>query len=104
MVSVELDPFGFSVKDFATGKIVLRSNSTSDLYPFQSTHGTTIPSSSSLAFLSSNIWHFRSSNSGNAILNSLFSSNSIKCNNNPSFTCHSYPLGKRVRLPFVREY
>ena len=103
MVSVELDPFGFSVKDFATGKIVLRSNSTSDLYPFQSTHGTTIPSSSSLAFLSSNIWHSRSSNPGNAILNSLYS-NSIKCNKNPSFMCHSYPLGKRVRLPFVCVY
>ena len=34
MVSIEFDPFGFSVKELATGNIVLRSNSTIDLYSF----------------------------------------------------------------------
>src|SRR5688572_22632448 len=50
MVSVEFDPFGFSVKDFATANIVLRSNSMGDLYPFQSTHGAPVSSSTSSAF------------------------------------------------------
>ena len=38
MVSVKFDPFGFSVKDLAMGNILLRFNSTGDLYPFQSAH------------------------------------------------------------------
>ena len=102
MVSVEFDHFCFSVKDLATGNLVLRSNSTGDLYPFQSTHRFSIPASTSLAFLSSSIWHSRLGHPGNTILNSLYSSNSIKCNKNPSFVCHSCPLGKHVQLPFVR--
>ena len=103
MVFVEFDPFGFSVKDLATGILVLRSNSTGDLYPFQSTHGVFIPTSTSSAFLSSSIWHSRLGHVGNAILNSLYSSNSIKCNKNPSFVCHSCPSGKHVQSPFVRS-
>ena len=103
MVSIEFDPFGFSMKDLAMRNIVLRSNSNGDFYPFQSTHGATIPSSSSSAFsvLSSSIWHFRLDHPGNAILDLLYSSNSIKCNKTPSFVYHSCPLGKHLRLPFV---
>ena len=105
MVSVEFDPFGFFVKELATENIVLRSNSTGDLYPFQSTHGASISSSTSLAFsvLSSRIWQSRLGHPGNAILNSLSSSNSTKCNKNSSFVCHSCPLGKHVKLPFVNS-
>ena len=33
-VSVEFDPFGFSVKELGTGTILLQSNSHGDLYPF----------------------------------------------------------------------
>ena len=82
MVSVKFYPFGFSVKELATRNIFLRSNSNGDIYPFQSTHGASIPSSTSSAFsiLSSSIWHSRLDHLGNAILNSLSSSNSIKCN------------------------
>ena len=58
-VYVEFDPFGFSVKKLGTGNILLRSNSTSDLYSFHSTHGATIPSSPHSAFLSSSIWNSR---------------------------------------------
>ena len=54
-VSVEFDPFGFSVKELGTGIILLQSNSTGDFYPFHSTHGATIPSSPHSAFLSSSI-------------------------------------------------
>ena len=103
MVSVEFDHFGFSVTDLAMGSIVLRSNSTSDLYPFQPTHGATVLSSTSSTFsvLSSSVWHFRLGHPDNAILDFLYSSNSIKCNKNSSFVCHSCPLGKHISLPFV---
>ena len=103
MVYAELDPFGFSVKNLATGNLVLRSNSIGDLYPFQSTHGIPIPTSISSALLSSSIWHSRLGHPGNAILGSLSSSNSIKCNKNSSFVCHSCSLGKHAQLPFVRS-
>ena len=103
MVSVEFDPLGFSMKDLATRKIFLRSNSTGDLYPFQSAHGVSISTSTSSTCLFSNIWHSRLGQSGNAILNSLSSSYSIKRNKNPTFVCHSYPLGKHVKLSFVHS-
>ena len=32
-VSIEFDPFGFTVKDLATLQVLLRCDSTSDLYP-----------------------------------------------------------------------
>lgn len=57
MFYVELDPFGYSEKDLAMGNIVLRSNSTGDLYPFKLTHVASPLSSTSSAF-STNIWHF----------------------------------------------
>ena len=72
MVSVEFDPFGFSVKDLATGNLYLRSNSTGDLFPFQSTHGVSIPNSTFSTFLSSSIWHSRLGHPRNEILNSLY--------------------------------
>ena len=61
MVSVEFDPFRFSVKDLDTGSIVLRSISTGDFYPFPSTHGASTSSSISSAFsvFSTSIWHSR---------------------------------------------
>ena len=103
MVSTEFDSFGFSVKNLAMRNIVLRSNSTGNLYPFQSTHGDPIPSSTSstLSVLSSSIWHSCLGCPGNAVLDFLHSSNSIKYNKNPSFVCHSRPLVKHIRLPFV---
>ena len=79
MVSVEFDPFGFSVKDLATGNIVLRSNSTGDLYPFPSTHGASPTSSapSTFSVLSTSICHSHLGHPGNTILNSLYSSRLI---------------------------
>ncbi|XP_021740100.1 heavy metal-associated isoprenylated plant protein 6-like [Chenopodium quinoa] len=37
LVSVEFDPFGFSVKDFWTGMPIMRCNSQGDLYPITTT-------------------------------------------------------------------
>ena len=102
-VSVEFDPFGFSVKDLATGNIVLRSNNTGDLYPFQSTHGASSTSSTSSVFsvLSTSVWHSRFHHPGNVILTSLYSSRLIQCNKDPNFVWHSCPLGKHVQFLFL---
>nr|GEZ92946.1 ribonuclease H-like domain-containing protein [Tanacetum cinerariifolium] len=50
--TIEFDPFGFSVKDFITRRVLLRCDSTSDLYP------VTKPSTIPYAFLTSQFtWH-----------------------------------------------
>jgi hypothetical protein len=51
-VSIEFDPFGFSVKDLATKTLLHRSNSDGDLYPW-------ISSPTALSILGGNIWHQR---------------------------------------------
>ena len=93
------------MKDLATGNIVLRSNSTGDLYPFQLTHGASTTSSTPSAFsiFSTSAWHSRLGHPRNAILNSLYSSRLIQCNKDPTFVCHSCPLGKHIKLPFVHS-
>jgi hypothetical protein len=54
--SVEFDPFGFSLKDLATKEVLLRSNSSGDLYPFFGDH----PSSTATAFsITQDLWHKR---------------------------------------------
>jgi hypothetical protein len=40
-VSVEFDPFGFSIKDLRTKTVLLRCDSTGDLYPLRSPAGST---------------------------------------------------------------
>ncbi|KAJ9536153.1 hypothetical protein OSB04_un000671 [Centaurea solstitialis] len=67
-VSVEFDPFGFSVKDLKTGRVLLRHNSPSDLYPFT----TPEPSSSvNLATSSTDLWHNRLRHPGASVLDFL---------------------------------
>ena len=90
------------MKDLATGNIILRSNSTGDLYSFQSTHRASASSSTSSTF-STSVWHSRFGHLENVILDSLYSSSLIKCNKDPSFVCHSCPLGKHVQLPFINS-
>ncbi|KAK1648322.1 hypothetical protein QYE76_066127 [Lolium multiflorum] len=54
--SVEFDPFGFSVKDLATRRLRMRSNSLGDLYPFFGNNGS---SSTTALSVSSDLWHRR---------------------------------------------
>ncbi|XP_071685349.1 uncharacterized protein [Lolium perenne] len=52
-VSIEFDPFGFSIKDLATGRVLHRCDSTGDLYPF-------VPPLHCLhASVSASLWHER---------------------------------------------
>lgn len=61
--TVEFDPFGFSVKDFMTRRVLLRCDSTGDLYP------VTSPSPIPQALLvSQNTWHKRLRHPGSEVL------------------------------------
>ncbi|GKA91579.1 ribonuclease H-like domain-containing protein [Tanacetum coccineum] len=95
--TVEFDPFGFSVKDFITRRVLLRCDSTGELYPV--TKPSTIPH----AFLTSQYtWHQRLGHPGSEVLRRLVSSDSISCNKEKlPVLCHACQLGKHVKLPFV---
>nr|GEX07090.1 hypothetical protein [Tanacetum cinerariifolium] len=95
--TIEFDAFCFSVKDFLTRRVLLRCDSTEDLYP------VTTPSSIPHAFLiSQHTWHQRLGHPGGEVLRRLVSSNFISYNKEkPPVLCHACQLGKKVRLPFV---
>ncbi|GJV32043.1 ribonuclease H-like domain-containing protein [Tanacetum coccineum] len=95
--TIEFDAFGFFVKDFLTRRVLLRCDSTGDLYP------VTTPSPIPHAFLvSQHTWHQRLGHPGGEVLRCLVSSNFILCNKEkPPVLCHACQLGKHVRLPFV---
>ncbi|GJU43587.1 ribonuclease H-like domain-containing protein [Tanacetum coccineum] len=95
--TIEFDSFSFSVKDFMTCRVLLRCDSTGDLYP------VTAPSLILHAFLiSQHMWHQRLEHPGSEVLRHLVSNNVISCNKEkPLVLCHVCQLGKHVRLPFV---
>lgn len=97
--SVEFDPFGFSVKDLQTRMVLLRSNSTGDLYSFPSSQPQT--TSTALVSISPDLWHKRLAHLNNNSLLSLRSSNFISCNKDSLVSsCEACQLGKHNKLPF----
>ncbi|GKD09970.1 hypothetical protein Tco_1189655, partial [Tanacetum coccineum] len=95
--TIEFDPFGFSVKDFMTRRVLLRCDSTGDLYP------VTTPSLIPHVFLvSQHTWHQRLDYPRSDVLRRLMSNNFILCNKEkPPILCPASQLGKHVRLQFV---
>jgi histone deacetylase 1/2 len=98
-VSVEFDPFGFSVKDLTTRRILMRSDSSGDLYPFFSDGG--VPPSSALT-VTSDLWHRRLGHPSDAALSHLPLEFLSTCNKESTKTsfCDACQLGKQARLPF----
>ncbi|GJS83644.1 ribonuclease H-like domain-containing protein [Tanacetum coccineum] len=94
--TIEFDAFGFSVKDFLTRRVLLRCDSTGDLYP------VTPPSPIPHTFLvNQHTWHQRLGHLGSDVLRRLISNNVISCNKEkPPVLFHACQLGKHVRLPF----
>ncbi|GJY08475.1 ribonuclease H-like domain-containing protein, partial [Tanacetum coccineum] len=98
-VSIEFDAYGFSVKDYQTRWLLLRCDSTGDLYPV-----TQQPSSTTtFALLTSSpkTWHRRFGHPGEDVLRRLESGHLISCNKSKlSALCHAFQLGKHIKLPF----
>ncbi|XP_071709322.1 uncharacterized protein [Rutidosis leptorrhynchoides] len=97
-VSVSFDEFGFSVKDYLTRRLLLRCDSTRDLYLLTPQTSTTAYQA---LLTSPTIWHQRLGHPSTDVFRRLISNNSIACNNTKSpVLCHACQLGKHVRLPF----
>ncbi|GJR64493.1 ribonuclease H-like domain-containing protein [Tanacetum coccineum] len=95
--TIKFDAFGFSVKDFLTRHILLRSDSSGDLYPV--TKLSTLPAA--FVSTSSTTWHQRLGHPGDDVLRSLSSRHFISCNKVKStHICHACQLGKHVKLSF----
>ncbi|KAI4365563.1 hypothetical protein MLD38_021538 [Melastoma candidum] len=97
--SVTFDSHGFSIKDLRSGTVILRFNSSGDLY--------TIPASSPHALLTtsspSTVWHRRLGHPGRDAILHLQKRSAIPLNTfSPS--CHACRLGKPVKLPFTRSH
>ncbi|GJU24513.1 ribonuclease H-like domain-containing protein [Tanacetum coccineum] len=96
--TVEFDAFGFLVKDFLTCHILLRCDSSGDLYPVTSP----FPTPHALLSVSPSTLHQRLGHPGEDVLRSLMSRQFISCNKEKSsHLCHVCQLGKHVRLPFA---
>ncbi|GJV82826.1 ribonuclease H-like domain-containing protein [Tanacetum coccineum] len=94
---VTLISCAIDLEDFITRRVLLRCDSTGELYPV--TKPSTIPH----AFLTSQYtWHQRLGHPGSEVLRRLMSSDSISCNKEKlPVLCHACQLGKHVKLPFV---
>ncbi|KAI3725566.1 hypothetical protein L1987_65356 [Smallanthus sonchifolius] len=80
-VSVEFDPFGFSVKDFRNGMIMTRHNSDGPLYPLTAPATASNPTASSFFVSSaSDCWHDRLGHPGLPVVDFLSSRHLISCN------------------------
>ncbi|CAH9094726.1 unnamed protein product [Cuscuta europaea] len=104
MVSITFDPYGFSVHDLQTGTILLRCDSTGDLYPlFANTPVNSSVPHSALTAISPDLWHIRLEHPGAAVLRSLRHSNLIDCNKSHMTYCSSCHLGKHSKMPFYNS-
>ncbi|XP_076904997.1 uncharacterized protein LOC143560609 [Bidens hawaiensis] len=94
-VSVEFDPFGFSLKDLKDGHLLSRHNSSGDLYPF------TKPEFTLLSSTTHPPWHDRLEHPGANVLSYLNRHFNV-CNKTvDSSICSSCQLSNSKRLPFV---
>ncbi|GKB35849.1 ribonuclease H-like domain-containing protein [Tanacetum coccineum] len=90
---------GIWIQDFITRRVLLRCDSTGDLYPV--TAPSLIPQ---LFLVSSHTWHQRLGHPGSDVLRRLVSNNFTSCNKEkPHVFCHACHPSKHVRLPFVNS-
>ena len=102
LVSVEFDPWGFSIKDLRTRMALLRCDSSGELYPLH-TKPSTASSGAHQALLTApdtELWHSRLGHLGLDSLHRILHSFGYSCSKSASHTWHACRLGKHVRLPF----
>lgn len=101
-VSVEFDPFGFSVKDLRTRGTIMRCNSSGELYPVTSLSSSMSASPVSFTAISPQLWHHRLGHPGDHVLSSLRTNKSILYNKETSsHLCSTCEIAKHKRLPFT---
>ncbi|KAL4588677.1 hypothetical protein LXL04_001570 [Taraxacum kok-saghyz] len=94
MCTIEFDSFGFSVKDFLTRQVLMRCDSSGDLYP------VTTPTPQAFV-IGPTLWHQRLGHPGHHVFKHLVSSRFISCSSDKDNTlCHACQTGKHVKLPF----
>jgi hypothetical protein len=105
--SVEFDTSGLSVKDLATGRPLLRCDSSGPLYTVCLPASAASPSTSSstsaalAATPSSTTWHRRLGHPGRDVLAQISRSADVSCTRTSvEHLCHACQLGRHVRLPF----
>ncbi|KAJ9545538.1 hypothetical protein OSB04_025245 [Centaurea solstitialis] len=100
-VSVEFDPFSFSVKDLQTGRLLSRHNSSGNLYPVTP---PTLPPQACFLASTSLPWHDRLGHPGAQVLDVLSRRFNFPCNHNKnSKFCHSCHLSNSKRFPFYES-
>ena len=99
-VSIEFDPYGFLVKDLSSRTPIMRSSSSSGLYPFFG--ASTDLHSVLLSSDTGDLWHRRLGHPCPSTLSKLSSQFPFPCNKSPasSVVCEACQLGKHTRLPF----
>ncbi|KAJ9552407.1 hypothetical protein OSB04_016452 [Centaurea solstitialis] len=99
-VSVEFDPFGFTVKDLKTWSFLQRCDSDHhDLYPVLPPAPRSALASANVV-VSYDVWHRRLGHPGAAIFQFLVSRKFIACSSQTFTLCHACQLEKHCRLPF----
>jgi hypothetical protein len=101
VISIEFDPFDFSVKDLRTRHVIIRCNSSGDLYTIPPTPADSSHQAHITYLASATVWHARLGHPGPTVLNKLHSSSTIACNKLSHDICHACQLGKHVRLLFT---
>ncbi|KAJ0775601.1 putative RNA-directed DNA polymerase [Helianthus annuus] len=97
-VSVEFDPFGFSLKDLKTKKTLSRHNSTGTLYTFTPPQ---LPPQATFIASHHLPWHDRLGHPGAQVLDILNRNFNFQCNKDKSHNlCNSCQLSNSKRLPF----
>ena len=104
--SVELDPFGLSVKDYQTKTEIVRCNSPGDLYPLPADAYSSATSARAFVTTASNtdLWHRRLGHLGHEALTRLAHASVIPPPKGPTSMCHACQLGRHVRLPFTTTF
>jgi len=97
--SIKFNALSFSVKDPWTGRVILRCNSSGDLYTISPASPSTA-ASCSLA-VTSTLWHHRLGHPSDCVVTSLRNMSIITCNKTARSLCHACQLGKHTRLTFA---
>jgi hypothetical protein len=71
VVSIEFDLFSFSVKDLRTRRVIIRCNSSGDLYTIPPATDISSPKALVSSATTSSMWHARLGHPGNAVFNKL---------------------------------